>query len=562
VDTEDRAVLTSLLRVGGDAGHDDLRELFGLEIFDPNDGLPGCDRVQLACDRLRFVLASIGPVGETISDPCRMFALHEWAALVDGALAAVMDGHCGVLLSAAAGGADTDHARTLLAELQAGDAVGVVLATELGCGSDPAGFGTFAEYDPVTAEFVLRTPCAQEQKLLPEMVASDVAVSAVVLARLVVDGQEHGVFPFLMHLTSSERPAAGVWITPVPRRPGWSLGGALVSFHEARLPFGALLAAGDTHLSQDGQFASTLHGRGERLRQAVERTHASLLCRSAGSLAMTKAALSVMAGLVDHHVMLPWLADTVAAAFLQGAAQHAFRQAQEAGDRLPTRELRRMAVAEALVTRVAEQVLAASLDGCGVREMLVADRIAQYFAANQAAATAAGGNLTMGGEVARQLTAGLDYEPPAPVEPLADVTDLLDMGYWRYLFRERERRWRHEARDGTALAVRHGERLALEAFVTAVEGAEAAGATGAAETLHRLAAIHALRAIQADAAWFVAEELLRPPQVRALQPTLAGLVAALVPEFADLVAAFDIPPEVLRAPAAVMGSRPEPAVIP
>jgi acyl-CoA oxidase len=565
VDTNDRVVLTSLLRVGGDAGHDDLRELFGLEIFDGHEGLPGSDRTRLACDRLRFLLASIGPVGETIADPCRISALHEWAALVDGALAAVMDGHCDVLRSIAAGGADTDYARRLRAELHVGDAVGVVLAAELGCGSDPAGFGTFAEYDSATAEFVLRTPCANEQKLLPEMVAPDVAVSAIVLARLVVDGQEHGVFPFLMHLTSAGRPADGVWITPTPMRPGWSLAGALVSFHEARLPFGALLATTDTHLSRDGRLDSTLRGRGERLRQAVERTHASLLCRSAGSLAMAKAALSVMAGLVDPQVMVPWLADTVAAAFLHRAAQQTFRQAQEAGDRLPPQELRRMAVAEALATRVAEQVLAASLHGCDAREMLVADRIAQYFAANQAAATAAGSNLMMRDEIARQVTDGLDDEPPAevdlPADLTADPTRLLDLSYLSYLFRERERRRRGEAQDGLALAVRHGERLALETFVTVVKGVEGAGATGAAETLRRLAAIYALRAMQADAAWFVAAELLRPPQVRALQPMLSGLVAALAPEFADLVAAFDIPPEVLRAPVAVMGSRPEPALI-
>jgi len=550
VNRYDRMVLTSLLRDGREDVDDDLRELVGLEIFDRREGLSTAERARLAGDRLRFVLAHVEPPSELVADPPRLIAVHEWAGLVDGALAALLAAHYNLELGAAmAGGADSDHVRALLAEIATGAAIGVVLATELGAGDDPAGLRTYAEYDPAAAEFVLRTPGPLAQKFLPDVVVPDVATSALVMARLVVGGQERGIFPFLLRLTTTGGPAPGVWITPISQRPGWPLSSAVVSFHETRLPYEALLAGGHAHLSRDGRLSGPLLGRRERLRQSVERAQAGRLCATAGSIATTKSALSMMTSLADHRALLLWVADTFAAAFLHNGAHRSYAQAQQAGGGLDDRELRAIAVANAWAARTSARILAESREHCGTQGLLTAERIAQYLVASHVVADAAGGNEWMAGS----------YEPPAGSELGPAGADLTDIDFGRYLLRERERGRRHDGPDQATQAAREGARLALDALVAAVEQAEAVGAAGAAATLRRLAALCALRALQADAAWFLAAELLTPQQVCALVPEVAGLVAELTPAVADLVAAFDIPADVLRAPIAGLGQRPEPA---
>jgi acyl-CoA oxidase len=549
VNNDDRVVMTALLR-GSRAdsledAHDDLRELFGLEIFDRQDGLSAAQRARLIGERLRFAMAYLEPVRELVANPRRVAAVHEWAVMVDCALAAVLASHCNLVLSVTtAGGGDDAHPRSLLAELASGEALGVVLAAELGCGDDP-GLRTLAEYDPETAQFVLRTPDARAQKILPDLVSPDTAVTAVVLARLVVGDQEHGVFPFLMRLTTADGPSSGVWITHVPPRPGWPLETGIVSFDGARVPLAALLSGQHAHLTRDGRLVSTLLGRRERLRQSLEREQTRNLCVGAGSLAMAKAALSMIAGLADSRELLPWIADTFAAMFLHNVAQRAVENARSAGG--DSGDVRLAASAKALATRTAARILAESRAVCGLEAMLTADRIAQYLVAAYVAADTVDGN---------QLIMAETYQPPASAAPPA-YAGLLDPDLWRYLLGERERRRRRDLDEAA--------RLALDAYIDAIAQAEAGGAasapaaSGAGATLRRLAALHVLWAVRADAAWFVAERLLTPGQLAALEPTVDSLLVELAAEAADLVAAFDIPEEVLRAPTADAGHRLEQA---
>ncbi|KAH9777132.1 peroxisomal acyl-coenzyme A oxidase 1 [Citrus sinensis] len=81
--------------------------------------------------------------------------------------------------------------------------IGCYAQTELGHGSNVQGLETTATFDPQTDEFVIHSPTLTSSKWWPGGLGK-ASTHAVVYARLITDGQDHGVNGFIVQLRSLE----------------------------------------------------------------------------------------------------------------------------------------------------------------------------------------------------------------------------------------------------------------------------------------------------------------------------------------------------------------------
>ncbi len=101
-----------------------------------------------------------------------------------------------------------------------------------------------------------------------------------------------------------------------------------------------------------------------------------------------------------------------------------------------------------------------------------------------------------------------------------------------------------------AAARAHVERLVLEAFV---DKARSLPAGDLKVTLNLLCDLHGLSTIEADRAWFMEHGRLTVPRSKAISREIAGLCRKIRPLAEDVVDAFDVPVEMLRAPDLIGG---------
>jgi acyl-CoA oxidase len=96
-----------------------------------------------------------------------------------------------------------------------------------------------------------------------------------------------------------------------------------------------------------------------------------------------------------------------------------------------------------------------------------------------------------------------------------------------------------------AAARAHVERLVLEAFV---EKARSVPDGDLRVALSLLCDLHGLSTIEADRAWFMEHGRLTTARSKAISREVSSLCRKLRPLAGDLVDAFGVPPEMLRAP--------------
>lgn len=583
-----RSCLTEMVYGGRQDVHEDLRKLFAAEVFRSHSGLTGDQAAKLVYERLRFLVERLEPARQIVADPYRLCALHEWSVLTDIGLTVAITVHYNLCLgSILAHGGNRGDLLPAIEDLEALNAVGVFLATELGYGNNLVNLETVARFDPDTGEFVLHTPTGRARKFMAGTALPGVSKLGVVLARLLVEDEDRGIFPFLVPLRDRDGIRPGVTITALPDKPALFIDNAVTSFDEVRLPSSALLVADalPTRQADEGP-AQTMR---ERFHNAAERIQIGKLFLSASSAAAARAATTVATrhahsrktfapGRADVPVvayrshqkaLLDALSDTYGITLLTNAAKK-FCQTWWRERRSPGRALiQRLAVTKAMVTWTAGRVLSECRERLGAQGVFSANRIADFTVFNWVAVTGEGDNVVVLAKAAREMLELRDYMPPASQTDDSTGHDLLDPSVWLRLFRERERirhqrcaaHWR-EARarrsdpleawnecvnEALRFAEAHGARLMLEEFLAAATGASD---PHAARLLRLLAAIYALRQISDDSAWFAAEKLLTPEQFGALPEMMESCYAEAAPALPLLVEAFDIPNDVLRAPAA------------
>ncbi|KAL9246856.1 hypothetical protein vseg_020343 [Gypsophila vaccaria] len=111
------------------------------------------------------------------------------------------DLHWGMFVPAIKGQGTDEQQRKWLPLAYRMQIIGCYAQTELGHGSNVQGLETTATFDHETDEFVVHSPTLTSSKWWPGGLGK-VSTHALVYARLVIDGQEHGVHGFIVQIRS------------------------------------------------------------------------------------------------------------------------------------------------------------------------------------------------------------------------------------------------------------------------------------------------------------------------------------------------------------------------
>ncbi|EJF60331.1 acyl-CoA dehydrogenase NM domain-like protein [Dichomitus squalens LYAD-421 SS1] len=214
-------------------------------LFDLNSRTLSVDeRVALSYARARLVLRSYNL---SISD-VQSFTPKFWAMHLDPILP--LDFGCFTILAAHLNLTVGTIARylpqqpdliPLVKSLLNLDTVGVFLLSERGHGLDAFNIETTATKHK--NGFILHTPREEATKFMPATTpAFGIPKVAVVMARLIVDGEDRGSRFFLVPICTAKEMYPGVTSTRLPRRSGTSpLDFSMTSFNHVFLPASALL---------------------------------------------------------------------------------------------------------------------------------------------------------------------------------------------------------------------------------------------------------------------------------------------------------------------------------
>lgn len=173
----------------------------------------------------------------------------------------------------------------LLQALERFDTCGEFLLTELGHGLDARNIETTATHQ-ADGSFVLHTPNPRAAKTMPPSSPhSGMARIAVIFARLIVAGKDHGVRSFIVPLNdASGAMCPGVRCILFPARPGAkAIDHASTSFHHVPLPAEALL----------GQLRGSPKDERKDFLRAIHRVTVGTLCLSTSNATVLRVAGSI-----------------------------------------------------------------------------------------------------------------------------------------------------------------------------------------------------------------------------------------------------------------------------
>ncbi|MFJ8255403.1 acyl-CoA dehydrogenase [Streptomyces sp. NPDC094466] len=553
------------------ATHDRWRRLFSSAEFRFEEGLTHRERIDLSYDRLRLVNEAVEAPQVLANDPVELTAIHEWAGAVDPGMATIVAIHYNLFFGSLV---DHEAAGRDLSEYVRAGRIGTFLCTEVAHGNDAAHMETTATYDRATREFVLNTPTPAAAKFMPNTGPAGGAKGAVVAARLIVDGTDHGVFLFLTPLSDSDgSPLPGVEVRPLPQTASSPVDHCATTFHHVRLPHSALLQGDHGHLTPGGEFTSALGSPRRRFLQSIGRVTMGKLCMTAHSLGVMRHALDIAmryahtritSGMTNgqrvpliahrgHHTpLLDAVATTYAATLLQRSVVRQWDRAtgeeREAYERLT-------AISKAWITWRARAVMTECRERCGAQGLIQANGIALQLASIEGTITAEGDNAVImqkaGGEM---LLGGVDLKPESEIAPadreLTDpqflqdlLADIERISHSRAKARLRQRaasplaRWNASVTPAVALADAHVHRLAAESLLTA---ADQVPSGLPADLLRGLHALFALRRVAAHSGDLLARGRLTADQVEYLPDAVEAVLGFLEPHALTLTRAFGV----------------------
>ncbi|MET8763594.1 acyl-CoA dehydrogenase [Lentzea sp. NPDC004782] len=475
-------------------------------------------------------------------------------------------------------GAERPELTAVLDELSRMDSIGVFLATELGYGNNVAELRTRAVYDPSTDDFVLTTPSHEARKFMPNTGLDGVPKIAVVLARLEIDSADEGVFPFVVRIRDENGPCRGIDVQSLGDKPGLALDNAVTTFRDVRVPRAALLDGPEPVIMPDGSRTGAVRSLRRRFNWAMTRVQTGKLCLTSAAAAAARASLfiavrhgttrrvnvsggrsvPVMAFSTHQAQLLDALARTCAVTVLLNDTRR--RASLRSLASVETK--RAFAITKALVTWTAQDVVKTCIERCGARGMFTHNRISPYVALIQGAVTAEGDNQVVLLDAANEMLLGRGYTPPAD-QP--GTGELDDPEFLIRLFRYRERvvyERAHAARKvgddpfertnrvgplAAELGRLHGVRRALEEFHAVTQRANL---PEIGVVLTSLLLRFAMAELDRDAAWHLCAGTLNRAQVREIPSFITRLDERLLPYAEDVVEAFGITNDVLRAPIA------------
>jgi acyl-CoA oxidase len=587
--------LAALLFDGAyDEVHRDIAQALHDPVFDAHEGLSMPERGRLAHRRARVLHGRLESPQRVVADPRRLFALAEWPPLLDASLFSLLMVHYNLCLGtvvAHGGGRDGNgtfrpEVQACVEELDGLRSFGLYMATELGYGNNVAALRTEARHDPESATFTLHTPDPLAQKFMSCAAFPDIPKVAVVLARLVAGGRNHGVFPFLVRVGDGAGLCAGIHAAPCPEQPVQGVDQAVIRFDHVRVPQGNLLLGDMGEFTAEGTFRAAAGNPRRQFQRAMARILPGRLCVTGSAVAAGRAATYIalryaarrltnapgrpqmpVLGYRSHQLALfTSLSKVYAATFLLNHAKRSYVEAAlEPGGTVPAGLATLISVTKALCTGDMERVVAECRERCGAQGLFSVNRLADYGSLLQGLVTAEGDNQVLLLTAAGRLLAPRP-DGPAPAPPVPAGRDLSDPELHAALLRHREESlrasiraamsdasatgtyfdsWNGSMNSAVAMTRAHGARLALE---RCREAAAAARDDAVREALGLLTSLYGLCEIQRDAGWYLAHDLLTARRAESVPAAMDALCARLLPHAELLTDAFRLSPRLLRAP--------------
>ncbi|GAB4858071.1 acyl-coenzyme A oxidase [Ancistrocladus abbreviatus] len=203
---------------------------------------------------------------------------------------AFTDLHWGMFIPAIKGQGTEEQQKKWLPLAQRMQIIGCYAQTELGHGSNVQGLETTATFDPETDEFVIHSPTLTSSKWWPGGLGK-VSTHAVIYARLITDGQDHGVNGFIMQLRSLDDhlPLPGITIGDIGMKFGNgaynTMDNGVLRFDHVRIPRDQMLMR-VTQVTREGKVVQSdvprklVYGTMVYVRQTIVSDTSSALSRA------------------------------------------------------------------------------------------------------------------------------------------------------------------------------------------------------------------------------------------------------------------------------------------
>lgn len=275
----------------------ELRNLLKQNIFHRKEGLTSGER----CAQSYQCLLEVGEISDITENDIifcsdKLLQLHEWTGFINGTLLTLLSIHynlcLGTILSTKSKHQQISSEIEGLLKMKY---IGVFLATELGYGNNVINLKTTAVFNKDRRTFTINTPCAEAKKFMPNTAYQATPKIACVLARLYVDEQDQGVFPFILPLQSDDGSTqAGVHITALGEKPGYDLDNAITWFENVEIPERYALLGDNVFFDTDGEFVASQKGVNRRFYRAIGRVQSGKLCLSGGIANGLKAIMTLV----------------------------------------------------------------------------------------------------------------------------------------------------------------------------------------------------------------------------------------------------------------------------
>ncbi|MER5491626.1 acyl-CoA dehydrogenase family protein [Streptomyces sp. NPDC002490] len=509
------------------------------------------ERARAGYEQLRQVVARLGPSSRVAEDLPLLFDLFDWSLVASPDLFSVLSGHFTLTVGAIQSlGTDTAEQRETLALLDDAGYAGVFLLTELGYGSNVLELRTEARWDSARRRFTLHTPEPAAVKFMPNVADDQVPKVTVIAARLIADGRDEGVFPFLLTLRGPDGLAPGVEVQRMPDKGYCPMDNALIRFDGAVVPEGGWLSGGIADFDEHGRFRSEVATLRERFHRTVAQLQTGRVALSSAAVAAARAGLwltvhyarqrrtaggtPMIARDNVHRPLVLATARVCAATALSRVARETFTDPERRRSEGPVLAM----LAKPLLSDIALETLQECRERLGAQGMFRANMITEYLGSTQGVVTAEGDNQVLQVAAGRALGHARRTPLPAPAPGAPRWQGVLD----RHARALVERSDPDSGWEALRTAQANAVAWAAHALLDTARRTEHPGARG---LLEDLAELYALDTVLDHAAEYLHHKALESTELPALEERREELATALAPRLPLITRAFGVSADAL-----------------